>query len=83
MPCLAFGEELCHAAFPVYRKVVSEEIGYGAFLRLQRLPIHLSSRAATFPLAWRLAAEFNLPSTYDVTYLALARLERCELWTSD
>jgi len=69
--------------FLVYRKVISEEIGYGAFLRLQKLPIHLSSRTAIFPLAWQLAAEFNLPSTYDVTYLALARFERCELWTAD
>lgn len=69
--------------FLVYRKVISEEIGDGAFQRLAKLPIHLSSRAAMFSLAWRLAAEFNLPSTYDVTYLALARLERCELWTAD
>jgi predicted nucleic acid-binding protein len=69
--------------FLVYRKAVSEEIGHGAFSRLQKLPIRFSSRTAIFPLAWQLATEFNLPSTYDVAYLALARLERCQLWTAD
>jgi hypothetical protein len=44
-------------------------------LPLATTPIRFSSRTAIFPLAWRLAAEFKLPSTYDVTiwrWLALS-----------
>lgn len=36
-----------------------------------------------FPLALRLAQEFNRPRAYDTAYLALAELRRCEFWTAD
>ena len=32
--------------------------------------------------AWELALEFGL-STYDATYLALAEIRNCDLWTAD
>lgn len=33
--------------------------------------------------AWELAKKFNLPKAYDMHYVALAKLEGCELWTGD
>ena len=33
--------------------------------------------------ALTLAAEFNLPASYDAHYLALARREVCDFWTAD
>ena len=69
--------------FLVSQKVISEEIGDGAFSHFRRLRIRLTSRAAIFPLAWSLARELNQPTTYDTVYLALARMLNCELWTAD
>lgn len=33
--------------------------------------------------AWDLATELHLPTVYDTAYLALARIEGCDLWTAD
>ncbi len=54
-----------------------------AFALFQQLDIRLSSRRALFPLAWRLAGEFNRPRAYDTAYLALAQLAGCDFWTAD
>lgn len=69
--------------FLVSQKVISDEIGDGAFSRLRKLRIRLTSRSAIFPLAWKLARELNQPTTYDTVYLALAQMLDCELWTAD
>ena len=69
--------------FLVSQKVISDEIGTGAFDRLRRLRLRLTSRAAIFPLAWTRAEELNQPTTYDTVYLALAQILDCELWTAD
>lgn len=36
-----------------------------------------------FDRAWDLAAQLSRPRTYDMTYLALAELRGCDLWTAD
>jgi predicted nucleic acid-binding protein len=69
--------------FLVSQKIISNEIGNGAFSRLRKLRIQLISRAAIFPLAWKLARELKQPTTYDTVYLALAQLLDCEMWTAD
>lgn len=33
--------------------------------------------------AWDMARAYRLPTTYDGAYLALAKLQGCELWTGD
>ena len=33
--------------------------------------------------AWEIASEFQFPTVYDATYLALAELSQCEFWTAD
>jgi len=82
-PTLLLYEVAAALRFLVSQKVLTEEIGYDAFLHLRKLRIRLTSRAAIFPLAWKLARDFNQPTTYDTTYLALAHLLECELWTAD
>ena len=33
--------------------------------------------------SWELAEQFNRPTAYDASYLALAESAGCELWTTD
>ncbi len=47
------------------------------------LPIQLVGDAALHQRAHELAAQYNLPATYDAHYLALAERLNIELWTSD
>lgn len=67
----------------VHLKEITPAQGEKAFAQFMRLPIRLSSRRSLFPLAWRLAVELDRARTYDTSYLALARLSQCELWTAD
>lgn len=67
----------------VYLEEITREEGEEAFEKFLKLDIRLSQRRALFPLAWRLAGEFNRPRAYDAAYLALAYLLGCQLWTAD
>ncbi len=67
----------------VQQKMISSERGEQAITQFMQLPIRLSSRRGIFPLAFRLAHEFNRPRAYDTAYLALAKLIGCEFWTAD
>jgi predicted nucleic acid-binding protein len=67
----------------VYLKALTRDEGEEAFAIFQRIPMRLSSRKGIIPLAWRLAEQFNRPRAYDTSYLAVAQLYGCELWTAD
>ena len=67
----------------VHFKRITPSQGERAFAQFQGLDIRLSHRKALFPLAWELAKQFNRPTAYDMAYLALAQLYRCEFWTAD
>jgi len=67
----------------VHLNMISPARGEQAITQFLRMPIRLSSRSGIFPLALRLAEEFNRPRAYDTAYLALARILDCEFWTSD
>jgi predicted nucleic acid-binding protein len=67
----------------VYLKALRPERGEAAFTQFQRIPLRLSHRKGIFPLAWRLAKQFNRSRAYDTAYLALAQLHQCECWTAD
>jgi predicted nucleic acid-binding protein len=45
--------------------------------------VRLSQQRGIYPLAWRLAQQYNRPRAYDTAYLALATLRGCEYWTTD
>jgi predicted nucleic acid-binding protein len=64
-------------------KAITPARGDEAFAQFLRIPIRLSTRRSIYPLAFRLAKEFNRPRAYDTAYIALANLAGCELWTAD
>ncbi len=67
----------------VHRKELTPEEGEEAFADYLRMDIQLSHRRSIFPLAWKMAQQFNQPRTYDMAYLALAQLHQCPFWTAD
>jgi len=67
----------------VHAGVLMPAEGEDAFEAFLRLEIRLTHRRDVFPLAWRLARELERPRAYDTAYLAVARLNACELWTAD
>src|SRR2546426_13714 len=69
----------------VYRKILTEQEGDEArehFLTLCGW-LTFPTPADLFVTAWEMARTYQRPTTYDASYLALASLEKCELWTAD
>ena len=54
-----------------------------AFASLALAPIQTTHSQDQRERAWEIAREFQFPTVYDVTYLALAELHWCEFWTAD
>lgn len=67
----------------VYRGNISEQTGKKAFNVSHDINLDLRHNRQIFDEAWRLALTYKRPTTYDSYYLALARLEGCDLWTAD
>lgn len=67
----------------VYMQALTSAEGEEAFETFSRLPVRLSQRKGLFPLSWQLAKQFNRPRAYDTSYLAVAQMYRCDLWTAD
>ena len=67
----------------VHLKHITADAGDRAFARFLQLDIRLSSRRDIFPIAWQLAKQFSRPRAYDASYLAVAQLNGCPLWTGD
>ncbi|MEO6458739.1 MAG: type II toxin-antitoxin system VapC family toxin [Chloroflexia bacterium] len=67
----------------VYLRALTPEEGEVAFSAFVQLPLRLTSRKAIIPLAWQLAKQFNRPRAYDTSYLAVAQVYDCVLWTAD
>ncbi len=67
----------------VYFKKLLPRQGEEAFQYYCELGVKIISLPGLPQLAWELAREYNLPTTYDMQYLAVAELEDCELWTAD
>ena len=71
---------LCHKAF--HGELAPEE-GEAALLAIQAQDIRLLHPEGLEQVTWRLAQEIERPTAYDTSYLALAELLGCELWTAD
>jgi len=54
-----------------------------AFASLLELPIKTTNSPEQRERAWEIAHEFQFPTVYDATYLALAELRQCKFWTAD
>jgi predicted nucleic acid-binding protein len=67
----------------VHLRELTPEEGEEAFRGFLRVRVRLTHRQSLFPLAWRLARQYQRPRAYDTAYLALAQLHQCEFWTAD
>jgi len=65
------------------RRELTAEQAQGAFAALRALPIKTRHSAEQRERAWEIACDFQFPTVYDATYLALAELSNCEFWTAD
>lgn len=91
---VAGGETLiapCHLAFEVtsvirnhvHRRSISAEAGQMAFEAFLAQEIELRHPGDLEVRAWELAAQYDRPTAYDTSYLAVAESAGCELWTAD
>jgi predicted nucleic acid-binding protein len=64
------------------KRLLSEE-GEILFLEYVGMQVETIDYTDVPGTAWKLARRFNLPSTCEMQYLAVAELEDCELWTAD
>ena len=65
------------------RRELTADQAQRAFAALRALPIKTRHSAEQRERAWKIAREFQFPTVYDATYLALAELSKCEFWTAD
>src|SRR5678815_5262998 len=65
------------------RRELTADQAQSAFASLRSLPIKTRHSAEQRDRAWEIASEFQFPTVYDATYLALAELSQCEFWTAD
>lgn len=65
------------------RRELTVDQAQRAFASLQRLPIKTTHSLEQRVRAWEISSEFQFPTVYDATYLALAELSQCEFWTAD
>lgn len=65
------------------RRELTADPAQRAFASLRALPIKTKHSAEQRERAWEIASEFQFPTVYDATYLALAELSQCEFWTAD
>lgn len=67
----------------VWRQAITRELAEQALKRLDSGAIGRKSPAALGAVAWAIADELGLAKTYDAEYLALARILRCLVVTTD
>ena len=58
----------------------AEETAFKHFMAIQ---VHLSSHPRIFPLARQLALRFHQSRPHQISFVALADLHGCDLWTAD
>lgn len=67
----------------VYLKALSPTQGDEIFAKFNQIDILISHDPTIRTRAWQLAKHFNLPRTYDMTYIAVAEVNNCPFWTAD
>ena len=66
-----------------WRRQISAALAAAAFEKLTTAPVRSRRPAELQAEAWRLAERFGWAKTYDAEYVALARLSKCRLLTTD
>ncbi len=82
-PPLLLAEAVSVIRNKVYRRILTPAEGDAALELFFSFGLEARAPAGLQRLAFTLATELHRPQTYDAQYVALARLEGCELWTAD
>lgn len=67
----------------VFSSRISAAEGDEVYTRFQRMPIELRRPHTLFDRTWDIGKRMRPPRLYDASYLALAELEDCDVWTAD
>lgn len=67
----------------VFRREMSREAGEAAFAAFRTQEVSLLHPDGLEDRAWEISKQWNLPTSYDAAYLALAELLDYDLWTAD
>ena len=67
----------------VFRRILTEKEGRELIGMLRQLDISLVYDEELLDIAWEIGAILNSPNLYDCFYLALPKLLRIPLWTTD
>jgi predicted nucleic acid-binding protein len=66
----------------VHLKQISRTAGEDAYQQYLRIPIGRRHSSRLLNLSWEMAIRFERSRIYDASYLAVAHLYGCELWTA-
>jgi predicted nucleic acid-binding protein len=67
----------------VHLKTLSVQAGENAYQRYLSIPIRRQHNRRLLNLSWEFANRYERSRIYDASYLAVAHLYNCELWTAD
>lgn len=62
---------------------IAESQGAEALADFTSMEVSYTNRKAIVELAWKMAHQFDQPRIYDMAYLAVSSIYRCEFWTAD
>lgn len=82
-PVLLYAEVTSVLRLRVSTGRLTPEEGDAAFRAFNALGVQRLDRDDLHLRAWTLSARYGTRRAYDMTYLALAQLENCDLWTGD
>lgn len=82
-PPLLYAETVSVIRNKVHRRLLSPEEGRDSLELFLAFGIRPREPAGLHGAAFALATEARRPQAYDAQYVALARLQGCELWTAD
>lgn len=67
----------------VHLKQIARVDGEYAYQRFLRIPVSRYHNARLLNLSWEMANRYDRSRVYDASYLAVAHMYNCELWTAD
>ena len=67
----------------VHQKQIGKTDGEDAYQRFLRIPFSRKHNSRLLNLSWEMANRHDRSRIYDTSYLAVAHLFGCELWTAD
>ncbi|MGE5576329.1 MAG: type II toxin-antitoxin system VapC family toxin [Syntrophothermus sp.] len=82
-PALLMFEVLATIRKHLWRRTLTFSEAQQSVTYLFELPIQVKNDPKILGIAWDLANQLGQPTVYDTSYLALAQMEDCALWTAD